>query len=324
MSLQIPLDVLAKLWPHAAPALRSGIASSSAVVLPKYGIQTLVDLTDFLAQDSEETAGGIALVENLRYSAERLMVVWPSRFPTLESAQPYAYNQQVLANFVYGGRGGNTGPNDGWNFRGRGLIQITFRDNYQKIADATGLDLINHPELLIDPLHALECACAYWQTAGISAIANSGDFTRETIKINGGTTNMAARLAWKKLWTGALNADNTKPAPADPPASAAGGGGGSDPAAGATTGQNQMTFNPTLDGLLKFIQDLPTATIGQAVAAGGTNIPLDIAAGKGIMDAILKDFFSGSTASLSAAPAQAAAAAPATANAIAAHVANAS
>lgn len=117
---------------------------------------------------------------------------------------------------------------------------------------------------------------------------------------------------------------NTKPAPADPPASAAGGGGGSDPAAGATTGQNQMAFNPTLDGLLKFIQDLPTATIGQAVAAGGTNIPLDIAAGKGIMDAILKDFFSGATASLSAAPATAAAAAPHTAAAIQAHVDSAS
>lgn len=321
MSLQIPLDVLAKLWPHAAPALRSGIASTSAAVLPKYGIATLLDLTDFLAQVSEETNGGLALIENLNYSAERLMVVWHSRFPTLAAAQAVAHNPQALAEAVYGTRGGNVaGSGDGWSYRGRGLIQLTFRDNYKKSAEATGLDLLNHPEILIDPLHALECACAYWQYAGISVIANSGDFTRETIKINGGTTNMAARLAWKQLWTGALNADNTKPAPADPPASAAGGGGGSDPAAGATTGQNQMTFNPTLDGLLKFIQDLPTATIGQAVAAGGTNIPLDIAAGKGIMDAILKDFFSGATASLSAAPATAAAAAPHTAAAIQAHV----
>lgn len=85
-----------------------------------------------------------------------------------------------------------------------------------------------------------------------------------------------------------------------------------------------MAINFNLGAFLKFIQDLPTATIGQAVAAGGMNVPLDIAAGEGIAKAIVADFFSGSTASLSAAPAQAAAAAPATANAIAAHVANAS
>ena len=84
------------------------------------------------------------------------MEVWPSVFPTLASALPYAINPKVLANRVYGGRFGNrSGTDDGYNFRGRGLIQLTFRDWYARIGIETGLDLVNRPELVSDPLHIL-------------------------------------------------------------------------------------------------------------------------------------------------------------------------
>jgi putative chitinase len=94
---------------------------------------SLFHLAAILAEVYHETGGKMQPVEeNLNYSAKRLTQVWPGRFPTLSSAQPYANNPQKLANKVYGGRMGNTGPNDGWLFRGRGLPQITGRDNYRR------------------------------------------------------------------------------------------------------------------------------------------------------------------------------------------------
>lgn len=87
-----------------------------------------------LATAFHETGGKMQPIEeNLNYtSAARIRQVWPSRFSTVQSAQPYVRNPQALANKVYGGRMGNTGANDGWRFRGRGLVQITGKDNYKK------------------------------------------------------------------------------------------------------------------------------------------------------------------------------------------------
>lgn len=90
-------------------------------------------LAAVLAESHHETGGTMQpLEENLSYSAKRLMQVWPARFSTLAEAQPYANNPRRLANKVYGGRLGNTGPDDGWLYRGRGLAQITGKANYVK------------------------------------------------------------------------------------------------------------------------------------------------------------------------------------------------
>lgn len=98
----------------------------------KRGVRT-TDLAAIMAEAWHETGGSMEpITENLNYSAKRLTEVWPSRFPTLASAQPYANNPQKLANKVYGGRLGNTGPNDGWLYAGRGLSQITGKSNYAK------------------------------------------------------------------------------------------------------------------------------------------------------------------------------------------------
>lgn len=98
-------------------------------------------LASILAEAWHETGGRMEpIIENLNYSAERITQVWPSRFPTLSSAKPYAHNPQSLANKVYGGRMGNNTVNDGWMYRGRGLAQITGKTNYAKfgIADDPG------------------------------------------------------------------------------------------------------------------------------------------------------------------------------------------
>lgn len=122
----------------------SGVFGTSLSQQQVEGVEAILDegetrgvsafhLAAILAEVYHETGGTMQPVEeNLNYSAKRLTQVWPGRFPTIASAQPYANNPQKLANKVYGGRMGNTGPNDGWMFRGRGLPQITGRDNYRR------------------------------------------------------------------------------------------------------------------------------------------------------------------------------------------------
>lgn len=89
--------------------------------------------------------------ENLNYSAKRMMEVWPTRFKTLEAAAPYANNPEKLANNVYGGRLGNNKTGDGWLYRGRGYPQITGKSGYEKFAKLLGVDLVNKPELALEP-----------------------------------------------------------------------------------------------------------------------------------------------------------------------------
>lgn len=101
----------------------------------------LTHLAAILAEAHHETGGAMQPVsENLNYSAKRLTEVWPSRFPTVAAAAPYANNPRKLANKVYGGRLGNTGPDDGWLYRGRGLAQITGKTNYAKFGLAAAPD----------------------------------------------------------------------------------------------------------------------------------------------------------------------------------------
>lgn len=90
-------------------------------------------------------------VENLNYTkADRIRSVWPSRFPSIASAQPYVRNPKALANKVYNGRMGNrSGTDDGWNYRGRGQVHITGRDNYKKAGEAVGIDFLRTPDLAL-------------------------------------------------------------------------------------------------------------------------------------------------------------------------------
>lgn len=103
---------------------------------------------------------------------------------------------------VYGGRMGNAPPpsDDGWNFRGRGLSQVTGREGYSKLAKATGLDLLDHPELLSDPDHALECGVADFILCGCLPHAVADDVVGVTKAINGGLIGLAERRQWLAAW----------------------------------------------------------------------------------------------------------------------------
>jgi putative chitinase len=144
-----------------------------------------------------------------------MMQVWPSRFPTLASAQPFAGNPRALANKVYNGRMGNrTGTDDGWNFRGRGGAQTTGREGYQRVKKATGLDVITQPDLLIDPRHFLNCAVSDFINCGCLSYAAADDVVGVTRRLNGGTIGLAERKVWLAKWKRALDAP---PAIASPP-----------------------------------------------------------------------------------------------------------
>lgn len=150
------------------------------------------DLRDFLAQIIHESQGLTRLSENLSYSAKRMTEVWPSRFPTIASAAPFARNPEALANKVYGGRLGNTHPGDGWKFRGRSPIMVTGRANYARVGDLVGQDLTVMPELLEQPHYALEACIAWWEDKISDDML--GDPERVSRRVNGGLIGLAERV----------------------------------------------------------------------------------------------------------------------------------
>jgi len=199
-------------------------------VLKEHEINTAARLAGFLAQGFIETGFLKASVENLNYSAERLMNVWPGRFPTLESAQPYARNPQKLANLVYADRMGNGPPEsgDGYRYRGRGFFQITGKDNYRKFGEMAGVDLLSEPEKLeTDFKLSIRVAAAYFQKSGLGAFADARNFAAVSRGVNIGNPRStrlahgeAERITWSERALALFQNPDTlvKPAPAPSPA----------------------------------------------------------------------------------------------------------
>ena len=164
-------------------------------VFVKYDIDTPKRQAAFIGQCAVESANFTRLQENLKYSAQRLTQVWPSRFPSIEAATPYANNPEKLANFVYAGRMGNLQDGDGWQFHGRGLIQLTGRENYENCGNGIGVDLIDNPDLLLTPQYAALSAGWFWGKRGLNALADTQEYGTMTRRINGGTTALDERIA---------------------------------------------------------------------------------------------------------------------------------
>jgi putative chitinase len=217
--------VLKRLWPHGdqkIPGLVMAIGAAAGEVFARYGIDRPLLVAHVMAQISHECGAGRDVVENLNYTAARMMQVWPKRFPTLASAAPYAGNPRALANKVYNGRMGNrAGSDDGWIFRGRGAAQTTGREGYQRLSKATGLDVVGDPDLVLSPDHFLECGVADFVNCGCLPFALADDVTGVTRRLNGGTIGLAERKAWLAAWKTALGhgagAPATAPVIAAPP-----------------------------------------------------------------------------------------------------------
>ena len=172
----------------------------------KYQINTPNRIASFIGQCQHESGNFSLLQENLNYSAESLMRVWPSRFPTKEEADKFNRNPEKIANKVYGGRMGNMEDGDGFKYRGRGLKQLTGKENYQHCANALGVDLLENPDLLLEPEYACLSAGWFWNKHNLNDLADKQDYTTMTKRINGGLIGYDDRV--KKI-TACLQAINT-------------------------------------------------------------------------------------------------------------------
>jgi putative chitinase len=181
---------LARFAPHCGAQTCAPALSAAA---DEFGIVRPVEIAHWLAQLCVESAGLTRLEENLSYTAGRLMMVWPRRFPTAADAAPYAQNPRMLADKIYGGRMGNTEPGAGWRYRGRGYIMTTGHDNYADTGKGIGLDLLRDPDQLSHPAIAARAAGWFWKSSGLNALAEAGDIVGITRVVNGGLTGLAER-----------------------------------------------------------------------------------------------------------------------------------
>ena len=168
-------------------------------LLPDYEINTPRRIAAFIAQCSHESAGFTALQENLNYKPETLRRIFPRYFPTDDIARQYANapnKQEAIANYVYANRMGNGAPEtgDGYRFRGRGLIQLTGRDNYTFFAGSLGISVEEASEYLETFEGAVQSACWFWEVNNLNQWADAGDILTLTKRINGGTIGLEDRI----------------------------------------------------------------------------------------------------------------------------------
>jgi putative chitinase len=164
--------------------------------LPDYDINTPQRIAAFMAQCGHESGNFKFLKENLKYRAQSLVKVWPRYFPNMDIANQYAGKEEMIANRAYANRMGN-GPEesgDGWRFCGRGLIQLTGRNNYQSFADSIETDINDIPAYLGTFEGAVQSACWFWETNNLNKFADTGDMLNLTKRINGGTLGLDDRI----------------------------------------------------------------------------------------------------------------------------------
>lgn len=190
----------------------------------EFEINTPERVAAFLAQTSHESGGYSMLTENLKYKASTLAGCWPNRFAELgpdkkpkkdakgaliptKLAQSIAGKPELIANLVYSSRMGNGAPQtgEGWKYRGRGAKQLTGKDNYRRCGEALGIDLINNPDLLLEPQYAARSAGWFWKVNKLAEFADKGDLKGMTKKINGGLIGFEAREALYKKIIAAMN-----------------------------------------------------------------------------------------------------------------------
>jgi putative chitinase len=215
MSLDIT-DTIQELWPICPVPLLQGIIDTADDVFEKFELAgNRLRILHFMTQISAETEGGTPsnLSENMNYSAAGLLKTFPTHF-TPAQAQAMAHNPIQIANQAYGGRMGNTGPNDGWLYRGQGLLQSTGKANIIALSGFVGIDLVANPGAMLAPETALYCAAADFVSVcrclpyadaddllNVSSMVNAGHPATSWSGING----RESRERWYNKWSEVLS-----------------------------------------------------------------------------------------------------------------------
>ena len=165
-------------------------------ILPEYEINTPQRVAAFLAQCAHESGGFVFLKENLNYRAASLRKVFPKYFPDDNIAAAYAGKPEMIANRVYANRMGNgdEASGDGWRYCGRGLIQLTGKNNYTFFAASIDIPIEEASEYLQTFEGAVQSACFFWEQNKLNQWADTGDILTLTKRINGGTIGLEDRI----------------------------------------------------------------------------------------------------------------------------------
>lgn len=172
----------------------------------RFEINTPIRVAAFIAQTGHESTRYTRIEENLNYSANGLLRTFPNYFSP-PSATEFAYKPQRIANKIYANRGGNGNEDsgDGWKFRGRGLIQLTFQRAYMGASKRLTGDpqtFLENPNLVLQPEWAVRTAADYWDVNNLNNFADRNsdvEFRNLTRKINGGLRGLDDRMSiWEK------------------------------------------------------------------------------------------------------------------------------
>lgn len=180
--------------------LNVAIMSEVASIVDKFNITNPLRLSHFLSQCAHESANFTALRENLNYSADGLLKIFPKYFKDRATADAYARKPEKIGARVYANRmgNGNEESGEGYKFRGRGYIQLTGKDNYKQFGVFVGEDLVNTPDLVATK-YPLTSAAFFFNKNGLWAICDKGDsvdvVTQVTKRVNGGTHGLDDRIA---------------------------------------------------------------------------------------------------------------------------------
>lgn len=192
--MQTTSDQLAQLCPTADSQVLEAFASALSEHLDATGIDTNIRLCHFLSQCAHESQGFTRFSENLNYSEKGLRKTFPKYFDAT-AARQYARQPERIANRAYANRLGNgdESSGDGWRYRGRGIFQLTGRDNYRTFGARIGADLEHDPEHAAEPRTAVRVALAYWNDRRLSRLADADDVEGVTKGINGGLLGLPDR-----------------------------------------------------------------------------------------------------------------------------------
>lgn len=181
-------------------------------LLDEYEINTPKRVAAFIAQCAHESGGFVFVTENLNYSASGLMRVFPKYFPTPELAKQYERNPQKIASRVYANRMGNgdEASLEGFKFRGRGILQLTGKDNYFWFGASLNLTPEQASEYLETFEGAAQSACWFWETNKLNDLADAGDIKAMTKRINGGYIGLEDRIHHYELALNSFNASGSR------------------------------------------------------------------------------------------------------------------